>query len=267
MRKLRGIEIVYDDIGTGPAVVLLHGYPFDRSMWREQTRFLSAHGYRGLAPDLRGLGETRFAGEIATMEDLARDVAALMDELKIDGAVVCGLSMGSYVALEFTHLFPSRVRALVLAGARAQGADETERDSREQQARRVLAEGMSFVADSMLLKLLAPRTLSEKPDIVSRVREMILRTNPRGAAAAQRGMAGRRDYSKDLSAIKAPTLILAGREDSIRKPEDSEILHRGIRDSRLEIIGDAGHLMNMEQPEAFNRALLSFLGARTSLSA
>lgn len=259
--------MAYDEAGSGPAVVLLHGYPFDRSMWCEQMRFLSAHGYRVLAPDLRGLGETHFAGGIATMEDMALDVAALMDESEIDGSVVCGLSMGSYVALELTSLFPSRVRALVLAGARAQSADETERASREQQASRVLAEGMSFVADSMLAKLLAPRTLAEKPDLVKRVREMILGTDPKGAAAAQRGLAGRRDHSKDLSAIEAPTLIVAGREDSIRKPEDSEFLHRWIRDSRLEIIGDAGHLMNMEQPAAFNRALLGFLGARTSLSA
>jgi len=259
MSNVQGIEMAYDEAGSGPAVVLIHGYPFDRSMWREQMRFLSAHGYHGLAPDLRGLGETRFAGEIATMEDMARDAAALMDELKIDGAVICGLSMGSYVALEFTHLFPSRVRALVLAGARAQGADETERDSREQQARRVLAEGMSFVADSMLPKLLAPRTLSEKPDIVSRVREMILRTNPKGAAAAQQGMAARRDYSKDLSAIKAPALIVAGRDDKVRTIEDAEVIHRGACNSRLEIIEEAGHLMNMEQPEAFNAALLSFV--------
>src|SRR5260370_36148228 len=119
---------------------------------------------------------------------------------------------------------------------------------------------MSFVSDAMLPKLLAPRTLAEKPDVVSRVREMILRTDARGAAAAQCGMAARRDYSNDLTDIDAPTLIIAGREDAVRKPEDAEFIHRGIRDSHLEIIDDSGHLMNLEQPEIFNRAVLDFLG-------
>ena len=242
-----------------PAIVLLHGFPFDRSMWRKQIDFLSANGFRAIAPDLRGLGENRFNGEIATMDDMARDVAALMDELRIDQAVICGLSMGSYVVFEFVRLFPSRVRALVLAGARAQGADEAERKSREEKAQDVLSSGIAPFVEAMLPDLLAPKTLAEKPAVVARVREMILRTDPRGAAAAQRGMAARRDYSGDLSDIKVPTLIIAGREDAVRKPDDAEFIHHGIRNSRLEVIDDAGHLMNMEQSEIFNRLLTDFV--------
>ena len=248
-------------------------------MWREQIDFLSANGYRAIAPDLRGLGESydklQFAAgvdrskterqaeayrPVTTMEDMARDVAALMDELEIDCATVCGLSMGSYVAFEFVHLFPLRVRALVLAGARAQGADEAERKSREDKAREVLAEGIGPVVDAMLPDLLAPRTLAEKPAVVARVREMILRTNPHGAAAAQRGMAARRDYSGHLAGVNVPTLIITGREDVVRKPQDAELIHRGITKSVLEVIDDAGHLMNMEQPEIFNKVLSQFLG-------
>jgi 3-oxoadipate enol-lactonase len=267
----------YDDEGVGLAVILLHGFPFNRSMWREQIDFLSAHGCRAVAPNLLEMSaklqlvdadahESEWQRQaeadrtFRTMESMARDVSALMDELKIDQAVICGLSMGAYVAFEFVHLFPSRVRAFVLAGARAQGPDESEKQSREQQARRILTEGMAFVADAMLSKVLAPRTLAEKPTVVSRVREMILRTDPRGAAAAQRGMAARHDYSNDLTDIVAPTLIIAGREDAIRKPEDAEFISRGIRNSHLEIIDDAGHLMNMEQADVFNRLLLSFMG-------
>ena len=268
----------YDDEGDGPAIILLHGYPFNRSMWREQIDFLSARGFRAMAPDLlemsdklqlvddsneRETEEKRQAEArrtIITMASMAHAVAALMDELKIDKAVICGLSMGAYVAFEFAHLFPNRVHALVLAGARAQGPDEDEKHSREQEARRILTEGMAFVADAMLPKLLAPRTLAEKPDFVARVREMILRTDPRGAAAAQHGMAARRNYSNNLTEIEAPILIIAGREDAIRKPEDAEFIHRGVANSHVEIIDDAGHLMNMEQAEIFNGLLLSFTG-------
>ena len=285
--KVRGIEMACDDAGNGPALILLHGYPFDRSMWQEQIDGFSAAGYRVVAPDLRGFGETsdklQFVAdtgendsrrqaeayrtkeqaesyrttEIATMDQMACDIAALMEQLKIERAIVCGLSMGAYVAFEFACRFPARVTALVLAGARAQAADETERQSREEQAERVLADGMSGIDEVMLPKLLAPKTLAEKPAVVARVREMILRTDPQGAAAAQRGMAVRRDYSGELPGIAMPTLVVAGNEDAIRTPSDAECIRNNIRGSSLEIIKDAGHLMNMEQPDIFNRALLN----------
>ncbi len=276
--NVRGIELAYDDAGQGPPIVFLHGYPFNRSMWREQIEVLGPPGYRCLAPDLRGLGESSVklqsaakSGDsnqdsqaegcrtISSMDEMARDVAALMDELKIVRAVICGLSMGSYVALEFIGLFPEHVQALVLAGARAQAADEAEKQSRELQARRVLAEGMNHAMESISTTLLAQNTLVNKADVVACVREMILQTDPQGAAAAQRGMALRRDYSEDLRNIGVPTLVVAGREDGVRKPQDAEFLHREIPNSRLEVLDDAGHLMNMEQPETFNDALHSFL--------
>jgi pimeloyl-ACP methyl ester carboxylesterase len=262
------------DVGKGPTLIFLHGFPFNRSMWREQIVFLSDRDLRVVAPDLRGLGENVAQTSVAetsnadhrlesvppvTMADMARDVAALMDRLKIDRATICGLSMGCYVAFEFIHLFPARVRALVLCGPRAQGPDDAERKSREEQARRVLTEGMHFAGTSISTMLLAEKTVNEKPEVVAQVSDMVLKTDPRGAAAAQRGMAARRDYSDDLARITVPTLIIAGREDGVRKPEDAEFIHRGIRGSQLVTIDDAGHLMNMEQPERFNRALEMFV--------
>ena len=253
------IELAYTDVGSGPALIFLHGYPFDRSMWREQIELPSAKGFRAVGPDLRGLGESKGSGEITTMEEMARDVGALLNKLKIDRAVICGLSMGGYVAFEFVHLFPTRVLGLVLAGTRAPADNDQEKQGREQQAQRMLAEGMSGIADATLPKLLAPRTLSDKPEVVARVREMILRSDPRGAAAAQRGMAMRRDYADDLPNISVPTLIVVGREDPIRPVADAEFMQRLIRNSRLGIIEDAAHMTNMEQPEIFNERLSVFL--------
>ena len=266
-------SFAFDDAGSGPAIIMLHGYPFDRSMWRDQIDFFSAHRYRVVAPDLRGFGES--VGQISvgepseidhrsksvplsTMQDLAGDVAALMDKLEIDQAVICGLSMGGYVAFDFVHLFPTRVKALVLAGTRAPADNEQERHVRFQQVEQMIATGMSGIAYASLPKLLAPRTLAEKPEVVARLREMILRADQQGAAAAQRGMAARRDYSGDLSTISVPTLIVVGRQDPIRPVVDSDFMQRGIRDSRLEILEDAAHMTNMEQPEVFNELLLRF---------
>jgi pimeloyl-ACP methyl ester carboxylesterase len=253
-------------------------------MWREQIDFLSAHGYRVIAPDLRGFGETmaqtsvsELSGPshrlksvplkeanraITTMADMAHDVAALMDELEIVEATICGLSMGGYVAFDFVHLFPARTRGLVLADTRAPADNEQEKQVRAQQVEQMLAKGMTEIAEASLPKLLASRTLAEKSAVVAQVREMILRADPRGAAAAQRGMAARRNYSDDLPGIDVPVLIIVGRQDSIRPVADAEFMHHGLSNSRLEIIEDAAHMTNMEQPGMFNRALQEFLDAQ-----
>ena len=207
--EVRGIEMAYDDVGSGPAVVLLHGYPFNRSMWREQVEALSAD-YRVITPDLRGHGETSLgsSSEPATMDLMAQDVAALLDELEIKRIVLGGLSMGGYVAFAFYRRFQSRVRALLLADTRPQSDTEEARRNREQQALKILSEGMQAIADDFLKKVLTPATLSEKPDVVERVREMVLETKPQGAANALRGMAARPDQTDFLPEITAPTLII-----------------------------------------------------------
>ena len=255
-------------------IILLHGFPFNRSMWSEQFGFLTARGYRVLAPDLRGLGAKVAQTSVfetstpnhrlksvppATMDDMARDVASMMEAANVHEAIICGLSMGCYVAFEFVQLFPARVQALILCGPRAQGPDAAEKQSRETQAQRALNEGMDFAVESITTKLLARQTVDQKPQVVARVREMVLETDPRGAAAAQLGMAARRDYSADLARISVPTLVVAGHEDGVRTPRDAEFIQEGISQSELLVIRDAGHLMNMEQPDIFNEAIDRFL--------
>lgn len=261
---MREIDIPFIESGKGRPVVLLHGYPFDKSMWSAQLEAITAAGFRAVAPDLRGLGENKSSSEVATMDDMARDTAALLDHLGVEQAFICGLSMGGYVAFEFMHLFPSRVRGLVLAGTRAPADNEQEKAGREQQVQTMLRAGMVPISIATLPKLLAPRTLAEKPDVVKRVRAMITRSDPKGAAAAQRGMAARRDYTEDLSKIDEPTLVIVGREDSIRPVADAEFMHRGIRNSQLVVIEDAAHLTNMEQPAIFDGVLIEFLKSSVS---
>ncbi len=255
--RVRGIELAYDVVGEGQPVLLLHGFPFNRSMWRGQAEFLSA-SYQVITPDLRGHGETTVT-ETATMDEMASDVAALLDELKIERAVIGGLSMGGYVTLAFYKKFPQRVRALVLADTRPQADTKEAQQAREQQALKALKEGMSPIAETMLPKVLAPETLDEQPEVVARVREMMLSTKPQGTAAALRGMAAREDHTKLLPQINVPALIIVGSRDAITPPGDSEAMQREIRGSRLEIIEGAGHVSNLERPAEFNRALGNFL--------
>ncbi len=252
--------MAYDVAGDGPAVVLLHGYPFNRSMWREQVKALSAD-YKVVAPDLRGHGETE-ATKNATMYEMARDVAALLDKLNIERASFCGLSMGGYVTFSFYSLFSSRVQSLILADTRPQSDAEETRRVRHEQAQKISEEGMKAVAESLLQKVLTPETLRERPEIVSRVREMIQGTKPEGAVAALRGMAERKDHSYLLERILAPSLVIVGSHDQITPPEVAEKMRRDIPGSRLEIIENAGHLSNIENPNQFNNAVKKFLDAQ-----
>ncbi len=255
---VRGVEIAYDDVGSGPSVVLLHGYPFNRSMWGEQVEELKQH-HRVIVPDLRGHGDSAVTSIPATMQNMAVDVASLLETLNISRATIAGLSMGGYVALAFYRLFPLRVRSLVLADTRAQADTDEAKQNREQQAEKALREGMEGIADALLPKLLAPETVTRHPEIVKRLRQMMSETEPEGAAAALRGMAQRQDQTAFLSRIIAPALILVGKEDAITPVADAELMHREIGGSRLHVIEGAGHVSNLEQPDDFNAALVKFL--------
>jgi pimeloyl-ACP methyl ester carboxylesterase len=255
---VRGIEIAYDDVGSGPSVVLLHGYPFNRSMWREQVEMLRLD-HRVIIPDLRGHGETEVTAGSVTMQSMAYDVASLLETLNISRATIGGLSMGGYVALAFYRLFPLRVRSLLLADTRPQADTEEGKQNREQQAEKALAEGMEGISDALLPKLLAPETVAERPEIVKRLRDMMVGTDPEGAAAALRGMAMRQDQTSFLSRIIAPTLIIAGSKDALTPVADAELMHREIGGSRLQVIEEAAHVSNLERPEEFNTTLVKFL--------
>ena len=257
-RKSGSHGLAYDDVGKGPVVVLIHGYPFNRSMWTDQVAALKSH-YRVLAVDLRGHGDTPVTSGTSAMEDLAYDIANLLDHLEVSRAVIVGLSMGGYVALAFTRLFPLRVRGLVLADTRAQADTEDGRQTRMTQVEKILSEGMVGIADAMLPKLLTAETVAKRLDVVRRIRDMMVQTPPEGAAAALRGMAQRRDQRAFLPNILAPTLIIVGREDSITPLVDSEHMHQQISGSRLQIIDGAAHLSNIERPTQFNDAMLKFL--------
>lgn len=256
--RVNNIEIAYDDKGSGPAVVLIHGYPFNRSMWMDQVSSLTDR-HRVITMDLRGHGDTEASTGASTMQLMAEDVARLMDELGIERAAVGGLSMGGYVTLAFYQLFPTRVEKLLLADTRAQADTAEGKATRAEQAQKILAEGMAPIVDTMLPKLISPDTVSKRPEVVKRVRDMMLHTKPEGAAAALRGMAEREDQTPRLSQINVPALIIVGREDPITPLADSEKMHELITDSELVVIENASHVSNIEQPEQFNRALRKFL--------
>ena len=256
---INGFDLAFEDIGSGRPLVLLHGFPFNRTMWSSQVDFLKDR-YRVITPDFRGLGQSGPGpGGSAGMDEMARDVIALLDHLRLDRAVIGGLSMGGYVTLALYKLFPLRVRAMILADTKAQADTEEGRATRFLQATKISEEGMGSVADELLQKLVAPASFERRQDVVTFTRNMILNTDPAGAVAALHGMAARRDYTYFLSQIYPPAWIVVGSEDQIAPVSDAEVMHREIRGSRLTVIEGAGHVSNLEYPQEFNEALLDFL--------
>jgi pimeloyl-ACP methyl ester carboxylesterase len=244
--------------GEGTPVVLLHAFPLDSRMWLPQVEALG--GYQVLVPDLRGFGAARaMAGDTSPIELLADDVASLLDDRRLERVVLCGLSMGGYVALAFAGRHPERLGGLVLLDTKAGADSEAARAERLAIADRVLVEGVGFMPEVMLPRLLGETSRRERPEVVEQVTETILDQDPRGIAAAQRGMAERPDATASLADIEVPTLVIVGAEDELTGPGEARTIAEAVRDARLVQVPGAGHLVNLEQAAPVNEALLDFL--------
>jgi 3-oxoadipate enol-lactonase len=252
----RGLRLSYKEAGEGEPLLLLHAFPLSGRMWDGQADHLPG---RCLIPDLSGFGASAAASDINQMSDFAQDAAALLDHLGIERTVLLGLSMGGYAALAFAEAFPGRLRGLVLADTRA-GADAPEaRERRLTIARDVLEKGSGFLPDALVPKLLGAGTQASNPGLVEQVRRWVAEAPPAGVAAAQRGMAERPDRSGVLPRIAVPTLVIVGEEDELTPPAESRSLAAAIPKADLTALPGAGHLSNLEQPEAFNRSVSGFL--------
>jgi 3-oxoadipate enol-lactonase len=240
-------------------VVLLHAFPLQASMW-EATLGAMPDGWRAIAPDFRGFGESRLPPKTTfRMSELAGDVIDLLDHLEIHDAVVVGCSMGGYVLFDMLRSAPSYMSAIGLVSTRP-GADNDEgRKNRQKAIDLVEGEGVEAIANQMIPKLLGATAQRERPDLMKHLRNLILRNAPEGISSALKTMRDRSDSTAALAKIGVPTLIVAGAEDALIPPSEAENMHRAIPTSRCEIIPGAGHLPNLEQPEAFHALLSEFL--------
>lgn len=257
-----GVRLATVDEGRGVPLVLVHGFPLDHSMWRNQIDYFSRH-CRVIAPDLRGFGSSDATPGTVNIAEMADDVAGLLDALEVKEPVVLGgLSMGGYVAFQFWRRHARRLRGLVLCDTRAMADTAEAAAQRYQTAERVLREGPAFLAETMLSKLLAPITLNSRPDVAAEIRRSIESANAEGVAAASRGMADRPDVTPWLGEIEIPTLIVVGKHDAISPVEEMGRIAAAISGARLVEIADAGHMSPLENPAAVNRAMDEFLKIR-----
>ena len=241
------------------AVLFIHGFPFDHSMWRHQVAAQSH--WRSIAPDLRGAGNSPGPESPAeyTVATYASDLIGLLDGLQIRQAVICGLSMGGYIAFEMLRSHSTRVRAAILCNTKA--AADTPEAKRDRNAMAELARqrGAAAIAEKLLPTVLSRDTFEKQPQVVNEVREMITRTPVRGIVGALHALRERPDSTSLLPKIRVPVLVVAGAEDHIAPAAGMREMACAIPDAAFAVIPAAGHLAPLEQPVPVNAAIQQFL--------
>ena len=240
-------------------VVFLHAFPLQAAMW-EPNLGAVPDGWRAVAPDLRGFGESSLpdAGK-HRMPELAGDVIDLLDRLEVTQAAVVGCSMGGYVVFEMLKSAARYISAVGLVSTRAGADSEEGRRSREKMIEQVDREGVEAIAAQMAPKLLGATTQHERPDLMKHIRNLIGASTRDGIRAAIGAIMERSDSTPLLPRIKIPTLVVAGAEDTLIPPAEAVAMHRAIPGSEHEAMPSAGHLPNMEQPVPFDARLWQFL--------
>lgn len=255
------VELAHEEHGpgTGPTVTLIHGFPFDRRMWAATAKVLAAAGYHVITPDLRGHGKSPLGDGPATMEAMARDVAALLERLKVKSGAIVGFSMGGYVALQMALREGEHVRWLALIDTRADADSPEGKAGRAKTIESVKTNGMQALVDGMMPKLLHAETSSRHPQVKELAELMMLENNPKGAIHALEGLRDRPDMRGKLSAMHIPCLVAVGEDDQIAPPDSASRMAQAFRGSDFELIPRTGHLAPLEDPEKFHKVLLEWL--------
>lgn len=258
--QVNGININYQERGLpqGTPVVFIHGFPFSHAMWEPQMMALP-HDIRAISYDVRGHGQSDVGDGQYTIELFVDDLIALLDELGIRQAVLCGLSMGGYIALRAVERNADRVRALILCDTRSEADSNEAKVKRANQMKSVKETGSAAFAEGFVKAVFAPETFKSNPTAVEAIRKIIEATPPLSIAGTLLALAARTDTTPALSGIRVPTLILVGEKDTLTPPSASEAMQKQIKDSVLHSIPNAAHMSNLENSPAFNKHLLEFL--------
>jgi pimeloyl-ACP methyl ester carboxylesterase len=254
--EVNGARLHIREQGSGAVALFIHGFPLDSTMWIDQLDALSDLR-RCIAPDLRGFGRSSpVTGDPLTMEELADDMASILDLVSEEQADVIGLSMGGYVAMAFAERHPQRLRSLALIDTRS-GADSAQgKASRDAMAAHLVQEGRTAIADAMQAGLLGPDAPIK---VQARLRSMVEGCPYETIVAALGGMRDRPDRTAGLASIAVPTAVIVGEQDGVTPPAESELMAAELSNCSLTVVPDSGHLTSIEQPVAVNVALRQLL--------
>jgi 3-oxoadipate enol-lactonase len=252
------MEINFQDIGTGSPVVLIHAFPLSARMWKAQAEILPNHGFRVILPDLPGFGESQDNLKGFSIEEMAQQVLEVIASLKIEKAIIGGLSMGGYVLFNLFRIAPEKFSAMILCDTTYLSDTDEKRKGRFELISKIEESGASALIENMLPNLISDHSKEKNPTLMSELTEIFSMVNPQAAINALQSMAERKDNSDMLENIEAPTLLVFGESDKVTNLENAHKMNKQISDSELKIIKNAGHYSNLENTEEFNETLLHF---------
>lgn len=266
LTEANSVTISYNDVGEGSIpIIFLHGFPFDKSMWKGQLDSLKS-SYRVIACDIRGFGKTTVENTALSIDLFSEDLVLFLDKLNISKAIICGLSMGGYISLNAVKRFPERFSALILCNTQCIADSAEVKENRYKAIEQITLNGTTEFSEKFIKSIFHPDSLTNKIDVVENLQTVVVANTKDTITAGLTALAERSETCSSLAAIRIPTLIICGREDLVIPLAQAEYMHGHIKGSLLKIIDTAGHVSNLEQPEQFNKYLLDFLNSLNAVS-
>lgn len=245
--------LAFHDTGVGHPIVWIHGFPHASAIFEPQT---AIGGFRHIRVDLPGFGASPPPGGDLTMSDYSREILTVLDQLGIARAIGAGISMGGYIVMQILRDAIHRLDGLILIDTRERADSDRAREDRYKSVAEIERNGSGTIVDSMLPKMIHDQARRDA------FRQIMMTASPTGMTAAQRAMARRSDSAATLRGVRVPSLVVVGDRDPITTVDDARRMASLIKGSKLVIIPNAAHASNFDQPEAFNRAVMEFLGRR-----
>lgn len=257
--SVNNFNLSYDDVGEGSIpIIFLHGYPFDKTMWELQLKFLKST-YRLIACDIRGFGKSTDGESALSIDLFTDDLIKFMNKLSIDKAIICGLSMGGYIALNAMKRFPDRFEALILCDTQCIADTPEIKEKRYKTIDNIKASGVTHFNEGFIKSVFHKDSLTDRIELVDQIRSIVFSNSQHSIVQGLLALANRSETCSMLSKISIPTLIMCGREDEVTPLVQSEFMNKHITGSVLRVIENAGHVSNLEQPNEFNIHLREFL--------
>src|SRR5690606_21730583 len=239
-------------------VIFLHGFPFNKNSWKFQLESLEDN-VTGIAIYILGHVLSTSGHCFFSIDVFAKDLEAFMDKLELEKAILCGVSMGGYIALRAYALFPHKIAGLILSDTHHRPDDNAGKQKRFDSIQAVLRYGRRPFAIAFIDNIFTKKTIQEGAYVVELIKSSIRRNSINSICATQLALASRMDSTDILPKIDVPVLLIRGAEDKITPKELMLEMHTKIKDSKYVEIPNTGHLPNLEAPLSFNREMNDFI--------
>lgn len=256
--NIRGLNVIEFGEENKQAIIFVHAFPLCNRMWDKQTEALKDK-FRVVVYDLRGFGYSEYGDGHFSIDSHVSDLISIVDSMKLDKPVVCGLSMGGYITLRALELYQSKFKGAIIADSKAEGDNNPTKHARSEQMKMIKNGQRDQFTENFIKAALSETNYNEKPEIVEFLKKIIGWQKNEAITGALLTLAARTDTTEGLDKFDLKMLIMAGKEDKLTPPEFSKIIYGKTRNSDLKLISNAGHLPNIENPDEFNAAILDFM--------